>query len=118
MQTSPLVPLGGLLLALGVPAAYADALRDQANAIFKPIPDLSALNAFLPRVVVERAHGNSEITCSLGMREPLPFELLDFVIDRHAGRRRGWRTSGDALQHGDEGLRLFWGQDEAGNQNR
>ena len=39
MQTSPLVPLGGLLLALGVPAAYADALRDQANAIFKPIPD-------------------------------------------------------------------------------
>jgi len=32
-------PLVGLLLTLGIPAAYADTLRDQANAIFKPIPE-------------------------------------------------------------------------------
>lgn len=39
MPSSKLVPFGGLLLVLSVPAAYADALRDQPNAIFKPIPD-------------------------------------------------------------------------------
>lgn len=31
--------LGGLLLAASSTAAHADALRDQANAIFKPIPE-------------------------------------------------------------------------------
>ena len=34
--------LGGLLLAASSTAAHADALRDQANAIFKPIPEQAA----------------------------------------------------------------------------
>ncbi|MEL7937295.1 cytochrome-c peroxidase [Pseudomonas delhiensis] len=36
------VALGGLLLAASSTAAHADALRDQANAIFKPIPEQAA----------------------------------------------------------------------------
>lgn len=39
MQSSQLLPLGSLLLSFATPLAQADALHDQASALFKPIPE-------------------------------------------------------------------------------
>lgn len=39
MQSSQLLPLGSLLLSFATPLALADALHDQASALFKPIPE-------------------------------------------------------------------------------
>lgn len=39
MQSSQLLPLGSLLLSFATPLAQADALHDQARALFKPIPE-------------------------------------------------------------------------------
>lgn len=39
MQSSQLLPLGSLLLSFVTPLALADALHDQASALFKPIPE-------------------------------------------------------------------------------
>lgn len=91
---------------------------ERGAAIFEPVPNLPALNTFLLRVMIERAHGDAEIACGFGMCEPSRFEFVDCVVGRSVGQRTVLRIGGDALQHGDKGFRLLGRQDETGNKNR